>query len=560
MAISKISPNINVFEFDYSTSNPTVEPFSTCMVGQFIWGPCFQRKQVTTEAELVNYFGKPNETNYEEFFNAQRYLSYTNNLWVVRTVDADTAKNAGIQCTDDTYGSDTLPLTSNPYIPNTLTTVTNSFGTHEKLRIVAKYPGTFGNTKIKVALANATDFPTADINDSYSFKGVFEYAPTVHDTYDYYDQVAIVVQIQNLFDDNWTIVEKFVVDLDPTAKNAFKKSNYIENIINTQSRYIYVYDNTDLLVMPNSFEETLLSGGVDSEASTADYELAYDYYANAEEFPVRYIMDANNNSVTIQKYIVSLLETRLDCFGILCVPKDQFLNVDLSTAVNNAVTYRNTTLASNTSYASLYGNAAYVFDKYNDKYRWVSLSGDVAGIIVLTNLRKNIWDVPAGRDIQLQNVERLAIEPNLAYRDEFYINNINPIITISGEGIQLFGQKTLQNFSSSFDRLNVRLLFLEMEQTIKKTARGTLFKINNDFQRNLFKLSIIPYFEQIEAAGGIYEFKVVCDETNNTAQIIDTHNFVVDIYIKPAMSIEIVNINFTAVGSGIAISEIIASK
>lgn len=557
MAISNVSPGINIREFDYSASNPTVEPFSTCMVGQFIWGPCFQRKQVTTEEELTSFFGKPNETNYEEFFNAARYLSYTNNLWIVRAVDSTTAKNAGIGVTDDTYGSSTLTLITNPYIPNDETTPSLTYDVHEKLKILAKYPGTYGNTKIKVALANASDFATANVNSTYTFKSVFEYAPVVHATYDYYDQVAIVVQIQNTLDDNWTIVEKFVVDLDPTAKNTSKKSNYIENVINQQSQYIYIYDNSTLLVMPNSFEETLMAGGVDSTADTGDYELGYDLYGNSEEFPVRYIMDANNNSVTIQKYIVSLLETRLDCFGILCIPKDEMLNVDISTAVTNCLTYRNTTLNSDTSYAALYGNAAEIYDKYNDKYRWVSMSGDVAGVIVLTNLRKNIWDAPAGRDIQIQNIKTLAIEPNKAYRDTLYPNGINPIISVSGEGIQIFGQKTLQSFSSAFDRINVRLLFLEMEDIIKNTARGILFKTNNDFQRNLFKLQVIPYFESIESAGGIYAFEVVCDETNNTAQIIDTNNFVVDIYIKPARTIEIVNVNFTAVGSGIAIEEII---
>lgn len=559
MAISKISPNINIFEFDYSASNPTVEPFSTCMVGQFIWGPCFQRKQVTTEAELVQYFGKPNSTNYEEFFNAARYLSYANNLWIVRTVDSAIAKNAGIAIMADAYGTATIALTTNPYIPNDETTPSLTYDANEKIKILAKYPGTYGNTKIKVALSNATDFATADVNTTYSFKNIFEYAPTVHATYDYYDQVAIVVQIQNTFDDNWTIVEKFIVDLDPTAKDAFKKSNYIENVINQQSQYIYAYDNDSLLQMPDSFEETLMTGGVDSTADTADYQLAYDYYANAEEFPVRYIMDANNNSVTIQSYIVALLESRLDCFGILSIPKAELLNVDISTAVTNCLTYRNTTFNANTSYASLYGNAVSMYDKYNDVYRWVSISGDVAGIIVKTNLEKNIWDAPAGRDIQLQNIGRfgLAIEPNLTYRDELYINGINPVISISGEGHQIFGQKTLQSYSSAFDRINVRLLFLEMEGVIKETARGVLFKTNNEFQRNLFVLQITPYLEQIQAGGGIYEFKIVCDKTNNTAQIIDTNNFVVDIYIKPARAIEIININFTAVGSGIAISEIL---
>lgn len=560
MAISTISPNINIREFDYSASNPTVEPFSTCMVGEFIWGPCFKRKQVTTEAELVQFFGKPNETNYECFFNGARYLSYTNNLWVVRCIDADTAKNAGVIVTDDAYGSSTLPLSINPYIPNIDTTPTVTFGLHDKIKIFAKYPGTYGNTKIKIALSNATDFSTADVNDTYSFREVFEYVPTVHESYDYYDQIAIVVLRQNVFDDNWSIVEKFIVDLDPTAKNSLKKSNYIENVINNQSQYIYAYDNTDLLIMPNSFEETLLSGGVDSIASTADYQLAYDLFANAEEFPVRYIMDANNNSSVIQKYIVALLESRLDCFGVLCIPKEEILNVDISTAVTNCLTYRNTTLNANTSYASLYGNAVYMYDKYNDKYRWVSMSGDVAGIIVLTNLQKNIWDAPAGRDIQVRNVIKLAFEPNLAYRDILYPNNINPIISIAGEGVQILGQKTLQSYSSSFDRINVRLLFLEMEGVIKNYARGILFKTNNEFQRNLFRLQITPYLEQIQSGGGIEKedgLRIICDETNNTSQVIDTNNFVVDIYIKPARSIEFININFTSVGSGIAISEII---
>jgi phage tail sheath protein FI len=556
--ISNVSPNINIREFDYSTSNPIVLPFSSATVFESIWGPCFQRKQVTTENELLRYFGKPNNTNYECWYNCSEYLRYANNLWVVRVVDSATAKNAGIACTDDVYGTNTLPLNTNPYIPNHLFTYNPTFDIHEKLKIVAKYPGTFGNTKIKVAISNATDFSTANVNSGTTFKESFEYAPKTN-AYDYFDQIAIVVLVQNNVDENWNIVEKYVVDLNPAAKDYANKSNYVENVVNSKSEYIYIYDNSSLLSMPNSFEETLLYGGVDSTPDEGDYETGYDLYSNSEEFPIRYIFDSKNDSETTQKYIVSLCNIRLDCFGILSVPKNELLDIDISTAVTNALTYKNTTLNENSSYYGIYGNAKYMYDRYNDKYRWISMSGDVAGAFVETASNNAVWYAPAGTNCQIKNALRLAIEPNLAYRDTLYSNGVNPIVSINGGGIQIYGQKTGTSTPSAFDRVNVRLLFLELESVIRNSAKNTLFKNNTPFTRNLFKLQIDPKLRSVQANGGIYEYQIVCDETNNTQQVIDTNNFVVDVYIKPGRTIEYININFTSVGSGIAISEIIRS-
>lgn len=554
--ISNVSPNVNIREFDLSISNPDVLPFSVATVGEFIWGPCFKRKQVTTEAELLRYFGKPTDLNYENWFNCSEFLRYGSNLWIVRVVDSDTAKNAGITVTNDAYGTSTLPLTSNPYIPSTDIEPTVTFSTNEKLKFFAKYPGTYGNEKIKISLATAADFSTANVNSSITYKSIFEYAPTTS-AYDYYDQVAIVIQVQNDADDNWNIVEKFIVDLDPSAKDSSNRSNYIENVINIKSNYIYVYDNETLLDMPNSFEETYLAGGVNSVASVGDFQSGYDLFANEEEFNIRFIIDGGNTDPIIQKYIIGILSNRLDTFGILCVPKSEMVDIDISTAVSNCIVYKNVTLNESTSYAALYANAKRMYDRYNDKFRWISMSGDVAGIYIDTLERTNSWTPPAGDISKVKNVNKLAMEPNLSQRDTLYIAQVNPIISKYGAGVQIYGQKTMQSFPSAFDRVNVRLLFLELETVIKNSAIATLFKINDAFQRNLFILQVTPKLDQVQSEGGIYEYKIVCDDTNNTPQIIDTNNFVADIYIKPARAIEFININFTAVATGIDITEII---
>jgi len=553
-----VSPSITVREFDASMVVPVVSTVIIGAAGHFHWGPVGEKKQVTSENDLRAYFGTPTATNYETWFNCAEFLRYGSNLWISRAIDSTTAKNAGIGVTYDAYGVNTDPISTNPYIPNSSSIPVITFGTNEKLQLVAAYPGTLGNTKIKVAVANVADFPTAEIENGVTFIKNFEYAPVAGTSTDK-DQIAVAVLVQNDMDTNWTIVEKWVVSLDSTAKDYMGKSNYIENVINTQSQWIYAFNNTTIVNTTNSFEAVLLAGGVEGAPDTGDLQTAYDQFENPEEFDISILIDAGNTDATTQGYIVDICDERKDCMAILCVPKDQLLNVDLATAVTNSVTWATTTLNKASSYVALYSQAKWMYDKYNDDWRWISMSGDVAGVYVVTETGLQAWYPPAGDYCPVRNVTKLAINPKKSHRDTMYAAAVNPIVGLPGQGILVYGQKTLQSYPSAFDRVNVRRLFIILEKSIATAAKHTLFKINDTYTQNLWKLSVEPFLKRVMAGRGIYAYTVICDSTNNTPAVIDTNGFVGDVYVQPARGIEYIQLNFTAVGTGVDFNEIIRS-
>ena len=200
----------------------------------------------------------------------------------------------------------------------------------------------------------------------------------------------------------------------------------------------------------------------------------------------------------------------------------------------------------------------YQFDKYNDVYRWVPLNGDIAGLCARTDTERDPWFSPAGlnRGV-IKNVVKLAWNPTKAERDTLYKAGVNPVVTFPGEGTILYGDKTLLNRPSAFDRINVRRLFIVLEKSIAKAARSSLFEFNDEFTRASFINLVEPFLRDVQGRRGIYDFRVICDTTNNTGEVIDQNQFVGDIYIKPARSINFIQLNFVAVRTGVAFEEIV---
>jgi phage tail sheath protein FI len=199
----------------------------------------------------------------------------------------------------------------------------------------------------------------------------------------------------------------------------------------------------------------------------------------------------------------------------------------------------------------------YQFDKYNNVYRYVALNADIAGLCARTDSVRDPWWSPAGFNRgQILNAVKLAWNPSKTQSDLLYQNNINTVSAFPGEGIVLFGDKTLQGKASAFDRINVRRLFIVLEKTIANAAKYSLFEFNDAFTRSQFVSIVEPFLRDVQARRGIYDYKVICDETNNTPQVIDSNGFVGDIYIKPAKSINYIQLNFVAVRTGVDFSEI----
>jgi phage tail sheath protein FI len=200
----------------------------------------------------------------------------------------------------------------------------------------------------------------------------------------------------------------------------------------------------------------------------------------------------------------------------------------------------------------------YIYDKYNDLYRYVPLNGDTAGLMVRTDNERDPWFSPAGFNRgQIKNIIKLSWNPTKAQRDQLYKNGINPVTTFPGQGTVLFGDKTLLAKPSAFDRINVRRLFITLEKAISTAAKFTLFEFNDEFTRAQFRNLVEPFLRDVQGRRGIYDFRVVCDESNNTPEVIDRNEFVGDIYVKPARSINFIQLNFVAVRTGVEFTEIV---
>ena len=260
-------------------------------------------------------------------------------------------------------------------------------------------------------------------------------------------------------------------------------------------------------------------------------------------------------STTSGRYIVDNIATvRKDCVAFVSPAKASVVNAGTAQVTN--LTTDNTALGSS-SYAVMDGAWKYQYDRYNDVFRYIPMNGDIAGLCARTDFTNDAWWSPAGMNRGLiKNIVKLSWEATKADRDTMYPLGINPIITQTGAGVLLFGDKTMQTVPSAFDRINVRRLFIVLEKAISIAAKAMLFEFNDEFTRSQFVNMVEPFLREVQGRRGITDFKVVCDSSNNTGQVIDTNNFVGDIYVKPARSINFIQLNFIAARTDVSFSEI----
>lgn len=356
------------------------------------------------------------------------------------------------------------------------------------------------------------------------------------------------------------------------AKLADGSSNYFKNVVNEQSQYIWLGDDRanaasapalTVQTSTNSAPLTLsLAGGVDqSETDIAFTAIAaaFDQFVSPEEVDISLVMAGRTrggeNGTQLANYLIdNIAEVRKDCVVFISPEKSDVVNA--TSPETKVVEFRNSVRSS--SFAVMDSGYKQQYDKYNDIFRWIPLNGDIAGTCARTDGSRDPWFSPAGTTRgQIRNAVKLAFNPNLAQRDLLYKNGINPVISQQGQGVVLFGDKTLLSKPSAFDRINVRRLFIVLEKAISNAAKSFLFEFNDEFTRTQFRNLVEPFLRDVQGRRGITDFKVVCDETNNTPEIIDTNKFIGDIYIKPARSINYIQLNFVAVRSGIEFSEIV---
>jgi phage tail sheath protein FI len=362
-----------------------------------------------------------------------------------------------------------------------------------------------------------------------------------------------------------TVLEKYshVSKADDARTDDGSPNYYVTKLFNA-SKYVYVADH---LVGSSNWGSTCdtglefdklknysskLSGGTDVAPTTADIYSSYDLFANPDEVDISLVLTGDND-ITVVNHALDIVNQRKDCVAFVSPTRADAVE---SINLDNIIEYRNG-LTPSTSYSVFDSGWKYQFDKYNNKYRYVPLNGDIAGLCARTDNIRDPWWSPAGFNRgQILNAIKLSWNPSKAQRDELYKNGINPVVAFPGEGIILYGDKTMQTKPSAFDRINVRRLFIVLEKAIAIAAKYSLFEFNDAFTRAQFVSMVEPFLRDVKGRRGIYDFKVVCDDTNNTAEVIDTNRFVGDIYIKPARSINFIQLNFVAVRTGVDFTEI----
>lgn len=395
--------------------------------------------------------------------------------------------------------------------------------------------------------------------------------------------VVVVDELGKFTGTPGTILESYKALSRATDSKGIDGTNlYYKDVINQVSNYIWWANDrttapsaTSALVAsatsPSPGNIPLVYGADGSNEETVNISVlaeGYDLFSKAEDIDISLVLQGKPiggvtvvNGETVRRfqlanYIVdNIVNTRRDCIALVSPDRDTVLN-NTGREANSLKNWRGAVTSS--SYAVLDSGYKYQYDRYNDLYRWIPMNGDIAGLCARTDDTNDAWWSPAGYNRgQIKNIVKLAFNPNKSERDVLYSNGVNPVVTFPGQGTVLYGDKTLQAKPSAFDRINVRRLFIVLEKAISTAAKYSLFEFNDAFTRAQFRNLVTPYLRTIQGRRGITDFKVVCDDTNNTAQIIDSNQFIGDIYIKPARSINFIQLNFIAVPTGVQFTEVV---
>jgi len=375
------------------------------------------------------------------------------------------------------------------------------------------------------------------------------------------------------------VIEVFpALSKNSSAKTTQGGNNYYPDVIFRSSNFIYWTDHlaagsnwgTDVATgtdytLVSGVDVSALTGGTDDYSVTAgEIERGYDKFADTENLDINLVMggpssgvtDSDDGQDTFVTMITDLVELRKDCVGF--VSPYRAATVGVTSSIAQTFNVRNAfDKCPSSSYMVFDSGYKYMYDKYNDVYRFVPLNGDTAGLCANTDSVADPWFSPAGYNRGgVRGAIKLSYNPQKADRDILYKSRINPVVDFPGQGVTLFGDKTALSKPSAFDRINVRRLFLVLEKAIATAAKFQLFEFNDEFTRAQFRNLVEPFLRDVQGRRGIFDFKVVCDTTNNTGEVIDRNEFIGDIYIKPARSINFITLNFIAVRTGVAFSEV----
>lgn len=453
----------------------------------------------------------------------------------------------------------------------------------------SQQPGNYlQNSLLKYDIIDPTDWSVD--NTVLAEYTNFEFGPQVSDaddtTYLLNDEFALIV-----YDPFDNVAEAYVLSKEADKRDAQGNKMFGPDVVNGNSNFIYFFIGKSAVLASGA--RIISSGKVNLQGAdeligfreqkdangdfipgttTSLFDLNgeietqwREQFTNKELIEVDILLDPDYSD-TLKRTLDDIAKNiRKDCFALLNVPISKMINTITGRPLNQAYTnmrnYVGSDLNINSSYSAIYGNYFLVQDRFAEKQRWVPTTGYVGAVVARVDFNDAQWFAPAGlnRGI-IDNIDQVAINPNKAQRDVMYVNRINPIVDFFGDGITIWGQKTLQNRPSAFDRINVRRLFLHMERAIEKMARYMVFELNDDFTRSRFRGVVNPFLAGIQARRGVTDYLVVCDETNNTPEVIDANEFVAEILVKPTRVIEYIRLTFTAVPTGVSFDEVIEKR
>ena len=555
----QVSPGVQVKEIDATNVIPAVSTNIGGFAGSFNWGPAGEVCMISSENGLVEKFGKPDNNTFKYFLVAASFLKYGNALKVVRVVSGHDNATAD--------GTGQLIKNEEDYDNN------YADGSLSKGRWVAKYPGELGNSlKVSMITQGISSF------SGWSYASSFDGAPGTSDyaaglgksSANDEMHIAVIDEDGAISGTPNSILETFAfVSQASDAKKNDGTSNFYKDVINNESEWIWWSDhdsnltdagetvaaNTSFVTVTSAIEDSLAGGSDDNAPTAGEIASGYDLLEDSETEDVNLLFaspDANGVN-TIANDLISIAVARKDCMAFVSPPIED--TVGSSSPASDVKEFADSLTSS--SYASCDSSALYVYDKYNDVYRYIGAAGHQAGLCANADRVADAWFSPAGVNRgQLLGITKLAFNPKQADRDTLYKARVNPIVSMPGQGTLLFGDKTLLSRPSAFDRINVRRLFIVLEKAISTAAKAQLFEFNDEFTRAQFRNLVEPFLRDVKGRRGLTDFLVVCDATNNTGQVIDSNRFVADIFIKPARSINFITLNFIATRTGVEFSEI----
>lgn len=571
------APNITVNEIDLTGGVTGSSATVGAIAGNFGWGPVEEIQYIGDEKSLVRVFGTPTVENNVDFLSAVYFSKRSNNLVVVRAAGTG-AFNA--YSNPDATNLDILIKNIKQWDLVSSTVLALNPG-----MAVARYPGAAGNS-LGVSICIANDIDAEEAFSTWDFRSLFAEAPATssfaQDAGATNDEVHVVVydvdgKISGV---KGTILEKYeFLSLAKGAKLDDGSANNIVDVINKKSAFIYVGNIEDTIANANAtavngFDfvetagtpldftyktETFANGSDSTEFTTANYINAYDLFKDKwldVDLLIAPSMALSEDHVTLVNYITGIAAEKGDCIAIASPSRESILGVDEDSIGDTLVALANQ--YSNSSYLFADDMFFKVYDKYNDVFVHIPAASSTAGLFAFTDENFSPWYSPAGpkRGVYDASITTMSWRSTDVDRDRLYNAGVNSVINTPNGSIQLNGDKTKLVRNSAFSRINVRRLFIEIKKVSKSAASNVMFEFNDEFTRSQFVNDVEPQLRAIKGDRGIYDFRIICDETNNDANVIDDNAFVASIFVKPARSINWVEVNMVAVRTGVDFAEV----